>query len=329
MLNAAYTVNMKYLFLVNPISGSGGAAKLIPEIENECKKRSFDYEIVKTTSKDDAKRVVDSMSSISDKLYVYVLGGDGSLFDAVNAAALRKNVSVGIIPCGSGNDFVRSFGGKSLFLDISAQLDGKSIPIDLIRCNDSYSVNIASLGLDAEVVNHQKRMRLLSKINGSLSYIASVFTAFIFNMNSRFKIIADGETLDGTYLFVVISNGRFYGGGFQPTPMASICDGMVDLMLINAVSRLKVIRLMNCYRDGRHLAIKGLCKHRKVKRVEVHTEKDMTLQMDGELFRGNSFVFEMIKGGLNFILPKTIDISRTPCLEENPADEKKLVNSVR
>lgn len=314
---------MKYLFLVNPISGSGSAAKLMPVIETECKLRQLDYEIVKTSSKDDAKRVIGSMLPITDKLYVYVLGGDGSLYDAVNAAALHKNVSVGIIPCGSGNDFVRSFGDKSLFLDIAAQLDGKSVPIDLIRCNDSYSVNIASLGMDAEVANHQKRMRLLSKINGSLSYIVSVFTAFIFNMNSKFKIIADGEVLDGTYLFVVSANGRFYGGGFQPTPMANLRDGFIDLMLINAVSRFKVIKLMKCYREGKHLAIKGLCKHRRVKRVEVHTEKVMTMQMDGELFSSDSFVFEMIKGGLNFIVPCSIDIDNMPCLAES-LDKKQL-----
>lgn len=317
---------MKYLFLVNPISGSGASAKLIPVIENECKKRELDYEIVKTSSKDDAKSAIVRLAPISDNLYVYVLGGDGSLFDAVNAAALRKNVSVGIIPCGSGNDFVRSFGDKKLFLDIAAQLDGKSVPIDLLRFNDNYSVNISSLGMDAEVAHHQKRMRLLSKINGSLSYIVSVFTAFIFNMNNRFKIIADGETLDGTYLFVVVANGRFYGGGFQPTPMASLRDGVADLMLINAVSRFKVVQLMNCYREGKHLGIKGLCKHRRVKRVEVHTEKDMTMQMDGELFCGNSFVFEIIPSGLNFIVPSTIDINNEPCLA-NPALEKPLINA--
>ncbi|MGN0114533.1 MAG: diacylglycerol/lipid kinase family protein, partial [Acutalibacteraceae bacterium] len=122
------------------------------------------------------------------------------------------------------------------------------------------------------------------------------------------------------------SNGRFYGGGFQPTPMSSMRDGIIDLMLINAVSRLKVVQLMNCYREGKHLGIKGLCKHRRVKRVEVHTEKTMTMQMDGELFHGNSFVFETIAGGLNFIVPSTIDISKSPCLA-NPALEKPLVKA--
>ena len=312
---------MKYLFLVNPISGSGGAVKLVPEIENECKKRGLDYEIVKTASKEDTARSIRRLADDNDKLYVYTLGGDGSLFDSVNAAALRDNVHVGIIPCGSGNDFVRSFGDKSLFLDIAAQLNGTSVPIDLVRYNGNYSVNISSLGMDAEVVNHQRHMRLLSKINGSLSYIASVFTAFIFNMNSKFSIIADGERLDGTYLFVVIANGRFYGGGFQPTPMSNMRDGVIDLLLINAVSRLKVVQLMKKYREGKHLDIKGLCVHRRVRRVEVHTEKDMTMQMDGELFSGNSFIFEMIAKGLNFIVPSTIDVNTAPCIALPP--EKK------
>lgn len=302
--------------------------RLVPEIDKECRARALDYEIIKTTDKNDTALVIERMSKSCDRLYAYVLGGDGSLFDAVNAAALCDNVSVGIIPCGSGNDFVRSFGDKRLFLDVAAQLDGTSVPIDLINYNGNYSVNIASLGMDAEVVNHQKRLRLLSKINGSLSYIVSVFTAFIFNMNSRFKIIADGERLDGTYLFVVIANGRFYGGGFQPVPIANIRDGKIDLMLVNAVSRFKVIQLMNKYREGAHLNIKGLCVQRSVRRVEVQTEKDMTAQLDGELFRGKSFVFELVKNGLNFIVPSTIDLKTNACIAL-PNEKKQIASAVK
>ena len=71
----------------------------------------------------------------------------------------------------------------------------------------------------------------------------------------------------------------------------------------------------------RDLDIKGLCIHRRVRRVEVHTEKDMTMQMDGELFSGNSFIFEMISKGLNFIVPSTVDVNNAPCIAQPP--EKK------
>lgn len=299
---------MKHYFIVNPVAGSCNSEKYIPMI-HECFKKCKDpYEIIVTSREHEATEIVENLAKSGEEIRVYAVGGDGTLFDIVNGAAMHKNVSIGIIPTGSGNDFVKSFGGKELFLDIDGQVNGSPVPLDLIKFEDKYSINISSLGMDAEVVNHHNRHRVLSKINGPFSYTFSVFTAFIFNMNNHFHIVADGEELDGTYLFVIIANGRYYGGGFNPTPYANMRDGVLDLLLINEVSRAKVVKLMQKYRTGEHLNIDGLCVRRDVKHVEVLMDKEMSVQLDGEIFRRKKAVFDVVHNGINFILPSLVNI---------------------
>lgn len=297
---------MKHYFMVNPVAGKGQSMKTAEKIKKYYDEHGLDYQIIVTDEAHIGREITGKIAKSGEQCRIYAVGGDGTLFDVVNGAAGFDNVSVGVIPCGSGNDFVKSFGAFDAFTDIANQCEGCEIPIDLIKFEDNYFVNIASMGMDAEVVNHHNRHRVLSKINGTFSYTFSVFTAFIFNMNDHFRIIADGEEIDGTFLFVIIANGRYYGGGFNPTPYAKLDSGKIELMLINEVSRAKVVKLMNKYRDGRHLDIEGLCERRTVDRVEVYMDEYMSVQLDGEIFKRNHAVFEIVPQGINFVLPKSL-----------------------
>lgn len=298
---------MKHYFLVNPIAGNGSGLSLTNKIK-ECFNDLNDYEIIVTSRPHEAIEITKRIAQSGEEMRIYAVGGDGTLFDVVNGAFGFDNVSIGVIPCGSGNDFVKTFGDKSIFTDIQTQINGEAVDIDLIKAEDKYSINIASMGFDAEVVNHQKKMRFLSKINGSLSYIAAVFTAFIFNLNSKFKVIADGEDLSGTFLFAIAANGKYYGGGFNPTPFANVADGNIQLLLVNEVSRLKLIKLLKKYRNGTHLDVEGLCVQRAIKHLEISSEKEMSVQLDGEVFTRKKVEFDVISNAIKFILPK-LDIT--------------------
>lgn len=297
---------MKHYFLVNPVAGKGKSLKTAENIRRYYDGHGLDYEIITTEQAHIGKEIAHNIAVSGEKCRIYAVGGDGTLFDIINGAAGFDNVSVGVIPCGSGNDFVKSFGAFDKFTDIAEQCEGGEIPIDLIKFEDNYCVNIASMGMDAEVVNHHNRHRILSKINGTFSYTFSVFTAFIFNMNDHFRIVADGEEIDGTFLFVIVSNGRYYGGGFNPTPYAKLNSGKIELMLINEVSRAKVVKFMNIYREGKHLDIDWLYERRTVEKVEVFMDKYMSVQLDGEIFKRNHAVFEIVPKGINFVLPKSL-----------------------
>ena len=152
---------MKHYFLVNPVAGKSKSMKTAEAIKKYYDENGFDYQIIVTDEAHIGKDIVRDIAKSGEKCRIYAVGGDGTLFDVVNGAAGYDNVSVGVIPCGSGNDFVKSFCAFDDFLDIQNQCMGTEIPIDLIKFDDYYSVNIASMGMDAEVVNHHNRHRLL------------------------------------------------------------------------------------------------------------------------------------------------------------------------
>jgi len=295
---------MKTYFIVNPTSGNKTALKTIKSLIN---KTDFDYEIIETEYQHHAIRIVKSIGEKGEKCRVFACGGDGSLFDVVNGAVGFDNIEVGIIPCGSGNDYIKYYGDKRKFLSEDYILNGKSMPIDLIKCNDKYCVNIASIGMDAYVCQQKEKMKFLSKISGSLAYIVAVFITFIFHMSEKFKVkIGDEDFFEKELMFIVAANGRYYGGSFNPTPDAVVNDGLIDAMTINKVSRLQVLDLIGKYQKGTHVDIKDLVSVKKVKRVEVISEKVIPVNLDGELFDSDTAVFEIVEKAVNFIVPPNI-----------------------
>ena len=292
---------MKNYFIVNPNSGQNSALKTIKSLVENL---NIDYEIITTEYPHHATGIAKAIAEKGEKCKIFSCGGDGSLFDVVNGVVGYDNVEVGVIPCGSGNDYIKYYGSKKDFLCTDYIENGKSFDVDLIKFNDKYCVNIASIGMDAYVCQQKERMKLLSRISGKLSYIVAVFITLIFHMSEKFKLkIDDGDFIEKQFLFIVAANGRYYGGSFNPTPTALVNDGFIDAMTINKVSRLGVLSLIGKYQKGEHLSIKELCSLTKAKRVEVISEKVIPVNLDGELFDSTSAVFEIAEKAIKFIAP--------------------------
>ncbi|OJU15413.1 MAG: hypothetical protein BGN88_07865, partial [Clostridiales bacterium 43-6] len=223
---------MRYLFVVNPVAGKGdGVSKIVPLVERYFKDKGGNYAVVVTKTAHEATYIVRTECKKGDAIRVYACGGDGTLFDVVAGAIGYPNAEVGVLPCGSGNDFIKTFGIVD-FLDMDGQIKGSAFPMDLIQCNDRYSINVCSTGLDAEVVSHKNRLKFLSKISGSFAYYVALFISFLFNIKNNFEItIEDEKPIKGNFLFAVAANGRYYGGGFLPAPNASPHDGLMNCVL--------------------------------------------------------------------------------------------------
>lgn len=149
---------MKHLFVVNPVAGKQKPEeklRLINEAIDRlpAEQRSRDeFEIYVTEAPMDACRHIRETAADGAELRVYAWRGDGTLNECVNGAAGLSNVAVTHFPCGTGNDFIKMFGlGKDRFFDLTELINGEVRPIDVIKCNDRYSVNICSMGLDARV----------------------------------------------------------------------------------------------------------------------------------------------------------------------------------
>lgn len=149
---------MKHCFILNPAAGKGATALTLRETIEECaKRRQCDAEIYLTAGIGDATEYIKRrVAAEPDETFrFYACGGDGTLGEAVCGVMSLENherVSLGLIPSGTGNDFVRNFEGGAQFFDIDAQLSATEQPIDLIRCNDRYAINMVNIGFDCEVV---------------------------------------------------------------------------------------------------------------------------------------------------------------------------------
>ena len=187
---------MKHVFVVNPAAGKGRAAQVIvPKIEDYFSKNNLDYLIHLTSAPGEGIEFVKKTAAESNEpMRFYACGGDGTLFEIVNGAYGFPHVEVAIIPLGSGNDFIRLFGSKELFMDMDGLVNGVVRTLDLIRCGDLIAINQCSMGFDAEVNANQATFKKLPLLNGESAYVVSMLYCFFKKLNNVFTItIDDGE----------------------------------------------------------------------------------------------------------------------------------------
>ena len=301
---------MIYHFILNPKSGrSPKQKKLEQEIKDSCKKRQLSYHIYYTTCVGDATEYVKSMIRISQERQRFIcIGGDGTINEIANSSPGNPNVEFGVIPSGSGNDFVRNFTNTKNFYSIEAQLDGEPMSMDLIKCNDFYCVNMVNIGFDCAVVKEAARLKKLKFVTPGISYILGVVVVLFKKFGTKMKIIFDdGEVLDREFTLTAIGNGKFCGGGFCAAPRALLRDGLFDVCAIDKVSRLTFIKLVSSYKKGTYLENKKamrIIRHRQVPHFRMEFESPLPICIDGEIKGAKNVDFSVARNAFNFVIPK-------------------------
>ena len=295
---------MKHIFIVNPRAGSGVSAE---EIENELKKLDIDWEIYITAGEKDATRYVKERCETGERIRFYACGGDGTINEVASGVVGHENASMSCYPVGSGNDFVKYFGGRERFLSIKELCAGEEMPIDLIRVDDRYCVNICHFGFDTEVARTMSRVKSKKLIGGKNAYTTGVAKALISNMKTKGRVCADGEVIaDGAYLLWSVANGQYVGGMFKCAPRADVSDGLLEVCLAKPVSRLKFLRLVGSYKDGRHLddpRFSDMLVYRRCRKVEVFAQPGFGVSLDGEIYETTHFTAEVMPGAIRFAVP--------------------------
>ena len=305
---------MIYHFILNPKSGRGRKEKNLDEIiKAACKKRQVNYHIYYTTAPGDATEYVRSMIRITNERQRFIcVGGDGTISEIVNSAPGNLNVEFGVIPKGSGNDFVRNFTNSELFTSIDAQLDGSPLTLDLIKVNDYYSVNMVNIGFDCAVVKETERLKKIKLIPPGLIYIAGVIVTLCKKFGTKMKLIFDdGRIIEKDMTLTAIANGQFCGGGFRSNPLAKINDGMFDICAINKVSRLTFLSLVSSYKKGTYLEdekAKKYIDYFQVPHFKMEFDEPVPICIDGEIKGAKSVEFSIMQNGFNFVVPKGCEI---------------------
>ena len=296
---------MKHLFIINPAAGNKDrTADYRAAIEKAFQNRQDSYEIAVSQAPGDCTRLTRQVAETGEEYRIYACGGDGTLNEVVQGAAGYDNVAVTVFSGGSGNDFVRIFNDPKAFFQIDRLLDAEEVAFDLIRCNDDFSLNICSVGLDARVGIDVSRYKRLPLLHGFRAYAASTVVNVIKGIAEHYVIEIDGEKIDGKQTLVCACNGRFYGGGFNPVPEADPTDGLMDVLLIKKVSRLQVPTVIGKYKAGRYKELKRLVRSFKTKSLKIICDKPTGINLDGEMRMAQEIEIAIAQEKLRFFYPK-------------------------
>ena len=276
---------MKYIFIVNEKAGKGKSKKIVPNIETSCKKRNIEFEIRYITKEKSGYDI--ALEYKDEENVIYVVGGDGTLTITLPALVGSKN-KLGIIPAGSGNDTYRT---------IKNMKKGESL-IDIGKINNSYFINVACSGIDAEVGHNIEKLRK-TIIPSSQLYNASIVYTFLTFKHKKMKLITKIKTVEEKYTILSICNGAYYGGGYQIAPKSKLEDGLLDIYYAEKMPKIKMIPLILKLKKGKHEGKRRIHKFR-VNHLEIELEEEVMFNVDGEKIVDKKFVID--------ILPKAITI---------------------
>jgi len=300
---------MKYIFVVNPMAGAGGAEEKL-RAEIDALENKDECEIYVTRAVGDATDFVKStIAENSDKEIRFIAcGGDGTINEVFSGAVGAEKVSVTCWPCGSGNDFVKCYGGAEAFADIAKLVSAPAEKLDVLKVGERYSVNVTNFGFDTTVAITINKEREKTGHGNKNAYTKGVVTALIKSMNNSGKVYADGELLNesGKLLLCTVANGQYVGGSFKCAPRAKLNDGLIEVCLIDPISRLRFVKLLGPYTAGEHLddeTFADIITYRQAKKVDVEAPEGFAYSLDGEIIYESKFSIEIVPNALNFANP--------------------------
>ncbi len=311
---------MKHIFILNPAAGKHAPAlELAPRIRDVCEKHALDFEILETTAPGDATLLSQKAIAESDeRVRLYACGGDGTLLEVLTAIEPHSDTEFAHIPCGSGNDFVRMLGGAAPYLELEDMVTADAYPMDGIVCTYGEgtvrrSLNVAATGMDAEVAYHMAKFKRWPLVSGSMAYNLALVKVFFSRIGCH--LTAEMETaegvrrLEGNFLFALCANGEYYGGGYHGVPTARPDDGELDFVLVEKMSRARILRLLPKYKKGTHQGERGVHFFRG-SAITVKTVRPMPVTLDGECVLTDHFRAEIQEKAYRMVIPPRVADTR-------------------
>jgi YegS/Rv2252/BmrU family lipid kinase len=302
----------EWLVIVNPNAGNGKGKKDWEKISVLLNKEELQFRVVFTGRKGHAKIIaLEGINSGFRK--IITVGGDGTMNEVVNGVFLNKvclttDISLALIPVGTGNDWGRMFG---IPLDYEKAIKiigeyklmlhdvGKVSSFEGSDKKERYFINIAGLGFESVVVkktNYQKDRGH----SGKLIYLYNLLMSLLSYKNTKADIIIDGEKRSADIFSLNVGNGRYCGGGMRQTPNALPDDGLLDVTLINGIGKFEIIRNLKILYDGTilsHPKIDGF----RCRNIKVLSDSLIYVEADGESLGHTPAEFSIVPGSINIV----------------------------
>lgn len=305
-------VNTKWLVILNPHAGSGRGGKDRNEIQQKLQKAGFDFDFVTSNyPKHIIRLTIDAIETGYRKLII--AGGDGSLNEAVNGIFLQsncnpENITVGMIPVGTGNDWIKTFGISNNYNEaIRILKEGTTIRQDIGRITYSvdsqeqncYFANMAGFGFDAMVAEKTNTLKNKGR-SGIILYLQALISSFWKFTTPVIHLKIDDQTINEFIFSVSVGIGKFNGGGMMQAPNAVPTNGLFEVTVIRKIGIFGILRNLAGLYSGEFIKDYRVLTF-QAKRVSISSAHNIAGEADGETLGDNKFQIAILSQKLSVI----------------------------
>jgi diacylglycerol kinase (ATP) len=294
----------RFFAIVNPAAGGGRSAKLAGPALSRLREKGLSVDVIASTGAGHALQLASEAYGQGYRRFIAV-GGDGTAHEILNGVFGRSNatrrISLGFLPLGTGNSFLRDFTSHGAEASLLALLEDHKRPVDLLRLTHAngqiYSFNLLSFGFTADVGALANR---LFKPLGHLGYLLGVFVRVVQLRCRAFKLRCDDDTDwdERRCLFLAFNNSKYTGGTMLIAPNADPSDGLIEFVRWGPISRIGLMRTLPKLYDGTHIN-HALTSHRAVHHVEFNLPVPVDVMIDGEIATLECRCLDVIPGALD------------------------------
>ena len=299
-------MHRKFIYLINPISGTGARGLLPDIIKNKTAEKNIPFEILHTNAAGDYHFLKEKIAveKITD---IIVCGGDGTVNQIANAL-LGIPVNIGIIPMGSGNGL--AFAAKipkRIHKALDTVFAGNAVYIDSFYINNKFSCMLCGLGFDAQVAHDFAKQ----KKRGLATYVKQSTKNFFSAKHYVFELILDEKSIHTEAFFISIANSNQFGNNFTIAPQASLHDGLLDIVVVNKMSKMRMIwTILKQIRNGQVRLYEDKKYHRndihyfQTKKIIIKNPQLAPLHIDGDPAEtAEVFEIEIIENAFKLLMP--------------------------
>ena len=278
----------RFLAIVNPAAGGGRSAKLAGPALARLREGGISVDVIASTGPGHAVDLAREGYSQGYRRFIAV-GGDGTAHEILNGVfsggSPQKRISLGFLPLGTGNSFLRDFTNDGVESSLQAILADRKRPVDLLRLTHAggqiYSFNLLSVGFTADVGALTNRY---FKSLGHLGYLLGVFVRIAQLRRRAFALRcdADREWDERRCLFLTFNNSKYTGGTMLIAPDADPADGLIEFVRWGPIGRFGLMRMLPRLYDGTHIQ-HPLATRREVRHVEFNVPVPVDVMIDGEI----------------------------------------------